>query len=428
MHSICLPLESRPLFLLVLLTVWPSLGGAQIPSVKQDLAWSQPESEISSPEFSPDGNFIVLETRVHWPDGDEAEGLPDSFFKRLEARQAKDPRFADPVIKLVDLSGRVVCEARYGTHPNVSSDNRKIVFSRQKKPITSLRSLAQTMDGNDIQIIDCETKQARTLAEPNSGFLDNPMFTSDGQSVVYTANEATNGAMSGAVAVERVALESGRKESLLSRETIPAVPCDAVQNKSRRQAFICGKHIKFTSSFRSLVDRLELADGNVIALQARPVPSAGDLYLAETYDLDLMTVFPAKSTLLPLGHFETSRLREVSFQALSGNRLMVLSGYWRAFSLNSKDWLADIGPQNTRPRSFYSPSGEFYLVTEPVDEPDHFSLIRSGDGKTIFVSEKVSSIYGVTWSRDSKRFAVVTLPDGQSGWSYREKLAVYSLQ
>lgn len=418
---------------LLLVTVFLSIssaavGQAGVPAVKRDLVWSQPESEISYPKFSPDGNFIVLETRVHWPDGEEAEGLPDSFFKQLEARQAKDPRFADPVVKLIDLSGRTACEVRYGTNPTVSSDNKKIAFSRQRKPITGLRTLAETQDGNDIQIFNCETKQARTLVRPTTGFLDDPTFIGDGQSVVYTVNEATNGDMSGPVAVEKVALDSGQAESLLNRETVPAVPCDSVQSKSRQQAFICGQHIKFTSSFQNLVEKLEVADSNVIVLQARPVPSAGDLYLAGTYDLELVTVFPENTTLISFGRFETMKLREISFQPLSSGRLMILSGYWKAFSLESRDWLPQVGPQNAIPRSLYSPGGEYYVAVEPSDEPDHFTLIRAADGEKVFTSPRVAGIYGVTWSRDSKRFAVVTLPGGRSGPAYREELTVFSLQ
>ena len=353
--------------------------------------------------------------------------MPDTFFKRLEARKAKDPRFADPVVKLIDLSGRTVCEARYGTNPSLSPDNKRIAFSRQKNPITGLRSLAETLADNDIRIFDCETKQTLTVAEPNTGYFDDPVFLSDGGSIAYTMNEATNGAMSGPVGIERVELASGHREPLLSKETTAAVPCDAVPNKSPAQAFICSQPIKLSASFPNLVEGFQLSDDKVIVLQARPVPTAGDMYLARKYDLELMSVFPAKTPVLSLGQFEIMKLRQVSFQALSEGRLMILSGYWKAFSLDSKSWLPQTGPQNTIARSFYSPSGEYYVTKEPLDEPDHFTLVRAADGEKMFVSPMADGIYGVTWSRDSTRFAVVTLPKGRSGPSYREELTVYSL-
>src|SRR6267154_2972012 len=78
-------------------------------SLKKELVWSLPENEIASPQFSADGKFIVVVSRVHWPDGEEAEGLPETFFAKLEARKRREPRFADPVIRLLDLKGNLVC-------------------------------------------------------------------------------------------------------------------------------------------------------------------------------------------------------------------------------------------------------------------------------------------------------------------------------
>jgi hypothetical protein len=172
----------------------------------KDLVWSQPEREIGSPQFSHDGNFIVLVSRVHWPDGAEAESLPDAFFDKLERRKNKDPHFADPIVKLIDLKGNVVCEVGYGTNPSLSLDNRSIAFSHQKNPISGLRPLARTQLGNDIEVFDCDKKQATIIARPGVGYLDNPIFLPDKRSIAYTLNEAVNGAMGGAVAVGRVAL------------------------------------------------------------------------------------------------------------------------------------------------------------------------------------------------------------------------------
>jgi hypothetical protein len=420
-------LLSNTRLIFAVLMVCSSASLAQNPIVKRDIVWPQPESEISSPRFSPDGNFVVLVTRVHWPDGAEAEGLPESFFKGLEARKARDPRFADPVIKLVDLSGRSVCEVRYGANPSVSPDNKRIAFSRQKKPITGLRSLADTLDGNDTQIFDCEAKQTLTVAEPISGYLDDPVFLSDGESIVYTTNEATNGAMSGPVGIVRVETASRHQEPLLTKETTAAVPCDSVRNKSQFQAFMCEQRIKLPKSFPNLLEKFELSDQKVIALQARPIPSAGDMYMADRYELALISAFPVKDILLPLGEFETENLRQVSFQALTKNRLMILSGYWKSFSLDSKSWLPQTGPQNTIPGSFYSPSGKYYLAAEPLEQPDHLTLIRAADGEKMFVSPVVDGIYGITWSPNSMRFAVVTLTKGRTGAAYREELTIYSL-
>ncbi len=70
-------------FFLFVIPSHASGGGQGNLATKRDLVWSWPESEVDSPRFSDDGNFIVLATRVHWPDAGEAEGLPDSFFAKL---------------------------------------------------------------------------------------------------------------------------------------------------------------------------------------------------------------------------------------------------------------------------------------------------------------------------------------------------------
>jgi hypothetical protein len=103
-------------------------------AVKRDLNWSRPGNEITTPQFSMDGNLIVLVTRVHVPDGGEAEGLPESYFKGLEERQKREPRFADPTIELIDLKGKTICEASYGWNPSISPDNKSLVYSRKKIP------------------------------------------------------------------------------------------------------------------------------------------------------------------------------------------------------------------------------------------------------------------------------------------------------
>jgi len=56
-------------------------GQASFP-VKQELNWFRPGNEITTPKFSMDENLIVLVSRVHVADGGEAEGLPESYFKR----------------------------------------------------------------------------------------------------------------------------------------------------------------------------------------------------------------------------------------------------------------------------------------------------------------------------------------------------------
>src|SRR5690349_16118168 len=88
-----------------------------LPSVKRILVWPAEGQGSLTPRFSADGRFIVLNTRGYEPDGDDAEGLPDSFFKDLEVKEKANPLFAVPVIKVINLNGEVLCESQHGWSP-----------------------------------------------------------------------------------------------------------------------------------------------------------------------------------------------------------------------------------------------------------------------------------------------------------------------
>jgi hypothetical protein len=310
-------ISSNYVVLFALLTAISGLSSGQVSSrVSKELVWSLPESEITSPQFSDDGNFIVLVSRTHWPDGDEAEGLPEAFFKKLEARKRREPRFADPIVRLIDLKGDAVCEVRYGTNPRISPDNKSIVFSHQKKPITGLRPLADTLAGNDIQVFDCEKKEARTIAEPTTGYFDTPIFLPDGHSIAFTVNEAVNGAMGGPVGIERVDMNAAKRDSLFAKETTPSVPCptDGSQKLTGFQSMMCSQTTKLSSSFQTLLLNVAMLDDQIFVLKGKPIPSAGDMYLASHYELSLATVFPKRDEVFPLAQGDMNQLWDTSVQ------------------------------------------------------------------------------------------------------------------
>lgn len=398
-------------------------------ALKQKLTWSRPESEIQSVRFSNDGRSILIVTRVHWPDGDEAEGLPESFFANLERRKSEDPRFADPVIQLIDVTGQTVCEVRYGINPALSDDSKKIAYARQKKPLTGMRSLAETMAGNDIQIFNCDTKKTESIATPSSGYLDTPEFVADDSSVLYTVNEAVNGAMGGPVSVQRVDLQTGKTETLLDKQNTPAVSCSAPdQSKTPLQKMMCEQNVKLSTSFSDLLFGFGVADGSAIVFQGKPIPAPGDMYLASRYSIALHALAPIPDELLSFGEVEMNKLGDLSLQPISKSTALIFTGYWRPFSLEKKTWLPELGPKNKRAKSVYSPDLRYYALAEPAEEPTHFVVYRSSDGIKLFSSLPIAGVFAMTWSRDSSKLAVVALPKGVSGAKYRELLHIYRLR
>jgi hypothetical protein len=171
-----------------------------------------------------------------------------------------------------------------------------------------------------------------------------------------------------------------------------------------------------------------MEDDRLLVLQAKAVPSPGDMYLAKHYTINLVSVFPERSNILSIGQADTGMLRDVSLQSGSNRKVMIFSQYWKRFSLDTRNWLPDVGPRNVNHHSIYSPDLEYYLAGEPADHPDHFTLYQTTDGKRLFTSTRMAGVYDIAWSRDSKRFAVVVVPKRASGSAYREDLVVYSIR
>jgi hypothetical protein len=405
-------------------------NGQSQPPLRRELVWYQPGDQIQTPGFSPDGKFLVLVTRAYWPDGADAEGLPDSFFKKLSARAKANPRFADPVVKVIDLAGKVVCEVQYGWNPSLSRDDKHVVFSEQVKPITGFRELASPQAGNGIRIFDCETKELTKIADPETGYLDTPFFAPDGGSIVYTENEAVNGAFGGSVGIARFDLQQNREIALVKKEMVASVPCPPANSRqSGLEAFKCSQVKDLTSSFPQIVFHAAPAGSDVIALLGMPIPLAGDMYLAQNYDMNLVSVLPEQRTILPLGKRSMESYDNTTFQAVSGERVLIFSQYWKLFSLATREVLADIGPKNMKLKSIYSPDLRYYLCAEPDGDPNQFVLYRTADGKRLESFPKMAAVYDAVWSPESNRFAIVGVPvTGASAMNHREELVVYSVR
>jgi WD40-like Beta Propeller Repeat len=420
------------LFMAFLIPVQRARGQSQGPT-SRELVWSAPGQEIVTPQFSPDGDFITLVTRGYVPDGADAEGLPDALFKALETKEKSNPRFADPVIKVIDLRGNVTCEVKYGWNPSLSRDDRRLVFSEQLKPITGFRALASPMDGNGIRMYDCGTKKKVKIADPRTGYFDRPFFSPDGGSIVYTDNEAVNGAFGGSVGIARFDLRQNSEISLVSKKTVAAVPCPPAGSKeSGLEAFKCSQVKNLTSSFAQIVYDISPVGNEVVALLGMPLPTAGDMYMTDSYDMSLVSVFPVQRTVLSLGKRKAESWDETAFQAVSDERVLMFSQYWKLFSVSTGKQLPDFGPRNTNLKSIYSPDLKYYLRAEAAqrgEDPDHFALYRAADGKQLASLPRMALAYGALWSPESNRFAIVGVPmAGASATHHMEELVIYSVR
>jgi hypothetical protein len=189
---------------------------------------------------------------------------------------------------------------------------------------------------------------------------------------------------------------------------------------------MCSQEGNLTSSFFQLVLQFAPAGNELVVLLGTPIPSPGDTYLAEHYDINLVSALPEKKKILPIGREEMANNLGNSFQVASDGRILVFSHYWRPFSVTEGKWLPDLGPRNIRRASIYSTDLKYYVTVEPGDPPNHFVLYQTASGKKLHIFPKMITALDAVWSRDSKRLAIVGVPMNV-GAGYREELAVYSL-
>ena len=86
--------------------VWAS------PKWTNNLIWKAEGKTIEGIKFSKNGSFVGFSSQVYWPDGHMAESFSKSYFDKLKKSQENDPRFADPIIYLVNMKGELKCSIK----------------------------------------------------------------------------------------------------------------------------------------------------------------------------------------------------------------------------------------------------------------------------------------------------------------------------
>jgi hypothetical protein len=236
--------------------------------------------------------------------------------------------------------------------------------------------------------------------------------------------------MGGSVGVERVDANGAQPDSLLAKEAKPAVPCPTTGSTKMTpfQSMMCSQTKKLSSNFPTLVVNVAAAGDEQLVLQAKPIPTAGDTYLASHYELSLATILPKRDEVFSVGQGDENMMWDASLQPIAKDEVMIFAEYWKPFSLETRSWLTETAPRNANRRSVYSQNGKHYLTVDPVkEEPSQFAVYRTADGEKLFTSPAMAHVFDLVWSRDSTRFAVVTVPKGVFGSTYREVLTVYSL-
>jgi WD40 repeat protein len=355
-------------------------------------SWHEAHTEIYSPSFSKGGDEIALVRKKHTADFHEAEELPEAEKKKLSDPIKKNERYADPEVVILKIGNNEAARVDWGWSPAFSPDGQQVVYAYQKKPISRVRVLGANLAGNDIRLFRRDTKAISVLATPASAYFSDPTFAPDGKRVVYSLSGATNGEWGGNIGIARVSIDGTGNEVLY-----PA-----------------------TKDFElyHLIDSKRYIGDRLFALRSKP--TSGGVHMAESYLYELLDVGPPTKTVYTWATEKGSE-EPMTFCSDGKGEVLVYDGGWHPISAAKSD---------------RTPASED--ETPGVPSPDGRLLARAGDdGLEIveFESQKIvktfkvrGGIESITWSADSRRFAVVTTRyrEGTEIFDHDE-IAVYGL-
>jgi hypothetical protein len=354
------------------------------PRVSEVWRWSKSNHEIYDPSFSTDNQRVVLTAKLHWPDGHEAEGVPLEVFRGLQARIKKAPRVADPTVLVVRSGADPGQFVGYGWEPTFAGDNT-VAFARQEQPLGGLRTLAETLAGNDIVIADLVDGKTRTLARPQAGYLSGPSLSPDGKHLVYHLSDATNGSFGGAVGVGLVDLANGANATLLPPRKEHAL------------------HVLVGDPF--------WYEGQLLVV--RRIPMAAGTYLADEYVSELLNLSSHAETVYSWGRGDLDSLPTT----LSLDELLVRTakGQWGRLDLRTKEW-TPLGRSLRLPDCSIPGPDRLWLIWSCEEEAEQgkrgFWLMdwqANRDYPLLDVAGRLPA--GASWSPDGTHIALVTMPD-----------------
>lgn len=203
------------LALLLCVTVQLTFMPAKAASLEVKTLVSDENAELYGQIFVPKTSKIAFVRKLHEPDFHEAESFSESELQKIHGQKDTNPRWADPEVTLVDLDGRNRQTVDFGWSPEPSSAGDKIYYVHQKKPISGLRVLAKSQEGNELFVFDRASGEKKLVVAPTTGYIDNPISSPSGDQIAYSLCDATNGEWGGAVGVGVYDTTSGAAKTLL---------------------------------------------------------------------------------------------------------------------------------------------------------------------------------------------------------------------
>ncbi|MBT9583525.1 hypothetical protein IV102_09245 [bacterium] len=324
--------------------------------------WTQPDTEILGVCPDSTGSKVAVVRRLHWPDGHQAEGA-EKKLAALQRRAKKEPRFQDPELVLLQVSG----EARlidWGWDPDFSPGGDRLCYIHQATPATGQRILAATLYGNWLEEWTEASGQHRVLARPQAGSLASPVYSPDGQRLLYELQAAVNGAWPGTIGVGVYNFSTTQAQTLLA----PA---------KQRELDV-------------LIQPLWVGN-QIMALRGTPLKAG--TYLSDSYQWQVLNAEAGAAVITTL---PSSDLMAAPRLESSAGRLWIGS---RRFDLQKKNWLdkptqVELGK--------WSPDGKCRAATR-----NQFLILSDASGREFWRTSLPASASSLRWSANSRYLAVI---------------------
>lgn len=351
----------------------------QTPNVIKEFEWSKKSFVILNPEFSNSENEIVFSNQFYVPDGHNAEGR-EKYSDSLDNIIKNNPRFADPVVSVLNLKTKELIKVDFGWTPSFSPNDQLVVYAYQTYPISGKRVLAATLTGNCIKVYNRKNSTKEILVSPENTFLLNPVF-SDSTNVIYQIGDAVNGDFAGSIGLNNI-------------NTI---------NKKTKVIFNPQKDFGYYYLIGKIFNKLDS-----LAYIIYIPKDKGYMWMANEYGYEL------RNENRLICNFGSNRLTGFDSQVsvdnnglitIIDNRSNLRTDPTNIIYYNNNKEISRTLLKNEITQAFLSPDGKFMFY---INENSVLYLMNLKTQDKIKINLDHSEFYGFVWAKSSKKFAIIT--------------------
>jgi hypothetical protein len=368
----------------------------QTPKAIKEFEWSKRNFIILNPEFSNSENEIVFSNQFYIPDGHNAEGR-EKYLDSLENIIKKNPRFADPVVNILNLKTKELNKVDFGWTPSFSPNDQLVVYTYQTNPISGKRVLAATLKGNYIKVFNRRNTTKEILISPENTFLLNPMFF-DSTNVIYKIGDAVNGDFAGAIGLNNI----------------------NIINKETKVIFSPKKDFGYFNLVGKIFNQLDS-----LSFMIYTPKDKGYMWMANEYGYEL------RNEDRVICNFGINRLINFDLQVsvdnkglitIIDNRSNLRKDPVNIIYYNNKKEINRVPIKDEIINAFLSPDGKFLAY---INANSGLQLMNMKTQDKIKINMDHSEFYGFVWAKSSKKIAIIT---SHEKYSDTDKLTIYRIE